>query len=45
MRVQMDQLFYKGRNKSGLSIELRHLLVPLDEKQKQGITSKLDQLE
>jgi len=45
LRVLIDQLFYKGRNKSGLSIELRHLMVPLDEKQKKGITNTLDQLE
>jgi len=42
MRILTDQLFYKGRSKSGLTIELRHLLVPLDEKQKQGITNSLD---
>ncbi len=45
MKIFSDQLFYKGKNKSGLSIELRHLLVPVDEKQKQGITGHLDQLE
>ncbi len=45
MRVQMDQLFYKGRNKSGMSIELRHLLVQLDEKQKSALTNHLDRLE
>ncbi|NQV13868.1 ribonuclease H-like domain-containing protein [bacterium] len=45
MRIMMDQLYFRGRNKSGLCIELKHLMVPLDEKQKQGITSNLDQLE
>ena len=45
LRIQLDQLFYKGRNKSGMSIELRHLLVPVDEKQKAGISAQLDKLE
>ncbi len=45
MRIMMDQLFYKSRNKSGLTMDLRHLLVPVDEKQKQGILNYLDQLE
>ncbi len=45
LRIQMDQLFYKGRTKSGMSIELRHLLVPIDEKQKNAITNQIDQLE
>lgn len=45
LKVQMDQLFFKGRNKSGMSIELRHLLVPLDEKLKSSLANKLDQLE
>ncbi len=45
MRIQMDQIFYKGRNKSGLTIELRHLMLPLDETLKSGIAHYLDQLE
>ncbi|MEA3285816.1 MAG: helicase C-terminal domain-containing protein [Candidatus Marinimicrobia bacterium] len=45
LRIQMDQLYYKGRSKSGLDIELKHLMVPLGDGQKQGITGYLDQLE
>ncbi len=45
MKILMDQVYFKGRNKSGLTIELRHLLVPVAEKQKQDITAKLDQFE
>jgi len=45
MRILTDQLFYKGKNKSGLSIELRHLMVRLEEKQKQNIIATLDLLE
>jgi len=45
LRIQMDQMFFKGRNKSGMSVELRHLLVPVDEKLKSGIQLELDQLE
>jgi len=45
MRIQMDQMFYKGRQKSGMSIELRHLLVPFEEKQKADLIGLLDTLE
>ncbi|MCF7905130.1 MAG: hypothetical protein K9M49_08255, partial [Candidatus Marinimicrobia bacterium] len=45
LRVQLDQLFYKARNKSGLSIELRHQIVPLDESAKQSLVGLLDRLE
>ncbi|MCF7822952.1 MAG: ribonuclease H-like domain-containing protein [Candidatus Marinimicrobia bacterium] len=45
MRVLMDQLYYSGRNKSGLSTELRHMLMSQDEKKKQNIIQLLDQLE
>jgi len=45
LRIQLDQLFYKARNKSGLSIELRHQIVPFDEKDKAGLISLLDRLE
>ena len=45
LRIQMDQLFYKARNKSGLSVELRHQMVPYDEKEKQSLTALLDRLE
>lgn len=45
MRIQMDQMFYKGRQKSGMSIELRHMLVPFEEKQKADLLGLLDDLE
>ncbi|NQV29970.1 MAG: hypothetical protein HQ508_03695 [Candidatus Marinimicrobia bacterium] len=45
LKMQMDQLFYSGRSKSGMSIELRHLMVPVAEKRKSGLVSQLDQLE
>ena len=45
LRIQLDQLFYKSRNKTGLSIELRHLLVPLEEKAKSSIVLHLEELE
>ena len=45
LRMQMDQLFYSGRTKSGMSIELRHLMVLVDEKRKSGLVSQLDRLE
>lgn len=45
MRNMLDQLYFKGRNKSGLTLELKHLMVPLSDGQKQGITTSLDKLE
>jgi len=45
LKIQLDQLFYQGRTKSGLSMELRHLLVPVDEKIKSALTRLLDELE
>lgn len=45
LRMQLDQLYYKARNKSGLSIDLRHQVVPLDDGVKQPLVSILDRLE
>ncbi len=45
LRVMTDQLFYKGRNKSGMTMELRHLLVPLSDSEKKGTIKYLDQIE
>ena len=45
LRVQLDQLFFNNRNKTGLSIELRHVLVPLQENEKLNISNHLAELE
>lgn len=45
LRIQLDQLYFEARNKTGLSMELRHLLMPLEEKQKLSVTNHLVELE
>ena len=45
IRYLLDQLFHRGRKKTGLSMELRHQLVPLDEKAKEALVNRLDECE
>ncbi len=45
LRYVLDQLFYRGRKKTGLSIELRHMLVPLDENEKSALMTEVNDLE